>query len=136
MFTFSTMASGGSGGGGDDDNWYDCFIATAAYGSILHPHVDILRRFRDRYLLANPFGRGLVKLYYAHSPVIAETISHNDILKSIARAILLPLVGFAYSTIHFGALATIALLLSITGMLGAGGLYYRKRRPKKRGSII
>ena len=43
---------GGSGGG--------CFIATAAYGSMMAPHVRILRDFRDRILLQNSIGKGSV----------------------------------------------------------------------------
>ena len=34
-----------------------CFIATAAYGSLFHPYVTILRDFRDQYLLSNLPGR-------------------------------------------------------------------------------
>ena len=53
----STTTTGGGSGGG-------CFIATAAYGSYMEPHVMILRDFRDRLLLTNPVGKALVELYY------------------------------------------------------------------------
>lgn len=38
--------SGGGGGGGDG-----CFIATAAYGLQMEPHVKVLQEFQDRFLL-------------------------------------------------------------------------------------
>jgi len=34
-----------------------CFIATAAYGSPLEPHVSLLRNFRDHFLLSNTVGK-------------------------------------------------------------------------------
>jgi len=37
-----------------------CFIATAAYDSPLHPHVRILRDFRDKYLMPSKLGSTLV----------------------------------------------------------------------------
>jgi hypothetical protein len=43
-------SGGGEGGGGG------CFIATAAYGSSVEPHVKILREFRDRIVINNSFG--------------------------------------------------------------------------------
>jgi hypothetical protein len=40
-----------------------CFIATAAYGSSSHPHLKVLRQFRDKYLLSNKLGRTFVEFY-------------------------------------------------------------------------
>lgn len=98
--TFST--SGGGGGGG-------CFIATAAYGSYEAPYVKILREFRDRYLLKsfefrvlsfefeipNIAGRAFVTLYYKVSPPIADFIRESEVLKSLVRIVLLPVIGMA-----------------------------------------
>ncbi|MCK4821760.1 hypothetical protein KA005_38695, partial [bacterium] len=39
-----------------------CFIATAAYGSLLHPYVKILRDFKDKYLMSSGVGQALVDL--------------------------------------------------------------------------
>ncbi len=38
-----------------------CFIATAAYGSRLDPHLESLRVFRDRFMMTNRPGRALVR---------------------------------------------------------------------------
>jgi len=77
-----------------------CFIATAAYGSPLHPHIDILREFRDKHLMTNKTGRTLVKLYYKYSPPIAKLIARNKAVKITIRIVLLPLVGLSCLMIH------------------------------------
>lgn len=76
---------GGSGGSG-------CFIATAAYGSYLDPHVQTLRDFRDRHLLTNQAGRKFVAFYYRHSPAIAAGIARSAILRRATRWVLTPIV--------------------------------------------
>ena len=78
---------GGGGGGG-------CFIATAAFGSDLAPQVELLRKFRDRYLLSHAAGRVFVKLYYTISPPLAEQIAESEILRAIARVGLVPIIGW------------------------------------------
>jgi len=88
----------------------DCFVATAAYGSPLHPHVGVLRDFRDQYLRTNGLGRRLVDLYYRHSPLFATVISKNRVLKVVVRVHLLPVVVFSYSMVHIGPI--------LTGILG------------------
>lgn len=73
-----------------------CFIATAAYGSYEEPHVEVLRKFRDQYLLTNSLGRKLVKLYYRCSPPLASFIARHETLRAVVRVGLLPFIGFSY----------------------------------------
>jgi hypothetical protein len=90
-----------------------CFIATAAYGTPMAEEIQILRDFRDEYLLTNPVGQTLVDLYYRNSPPIAEFITEHPSLKPIVRAGLLPVV--AMSTIAVNA--TLAENIAIIGLL-------------------
>ena len=69
-----------------------CFIATAAYGTPMAEEIQILREFRDEYLLTNPLGRALVDIYYRVSPPIAKFITEHPRLKPIVRLGLLPAV--------------------------------------------
>ena len=97
------------------------FVATAAYGSLFHPAVQLLRDFRDRFMLDNPVSRSLVHLYYRYSPPIADVISSNTILRPVTKTLLLPIVGSAWLTMRFGWLwlilpAAAMALLSWFGM--------------------
>ena len=69
-----------------------CFIATAAYGSALDPHVAALREFRDRYLQRSAPGRAFIRFYYRHSPPVAAAIARHNSLRFAVRAMLTPLV--------------------------------------------
>lgn len=69
-----------------------CFIATAAYGSAMEPHVVTLRQFRDRYLERSAAGRALIRFYYRYSPPLADIIAGHAPLRFAARALLTPLV--------------------------------------------
>jgi len=86
-----------------------CFIATAAYGSPLHPYVEILRDFKDKYLMSNKAGRALVNLYYKYSPFLAKLIAKHKALKIAVRINLLPLVAFSYSMVHLGLIITVVI---------------------------
>jgi len=101
-----------------DDVWEEvnkspCFIATAAYGSPLHPYVRILKDFRDKFLMSNKLGREFVELYYKYSPFAANLIAKHKVLKLIVQVNLLSLVIFSYSMVHLGPSATLFIFIFI-----------------------
>jgi uncharacterized repeat protein (TIGR01451 family) len=97
---------GGGGGGGGG-----CFIATAAYGSLMEPHVKILSDFRDQFLLGNTVGKNLVGLYNTYSPPMADFIAKHDVLRAMVRISLLPVVGVSWIVLKIGPASTVALML-------------------------
>ena len=104
-----------------------CFIATAAYGSPMEPHVNILRAFRDRILLVNAIGQGFVCLYYKYSPPIANFIANHDSLRTI-RVSLLPVVGVSWIALKMGFVATMALMFFLgAGLIGIIGFRKYKK---------
>ena len=113
-----------AGDAGADDSckgFCDCFIATAAWGSWMDPHVSTLRDFRDDVLMKSMPGRAFVAFYYRHSPPVAEFIARHDGLRAMTRALLTPLVlAVTYP------LATVpGILLALAGALN---LHRRRRR--------
>ncbi len=84
-----------------------CFIATAAYGSILNPAVVVLRDFRDQYLKTNHLGRQLVAWYYKNSPPIADRIAASGTLRFVVRIMLLPLIAASWMLLHLGIMSMI-----------------------------
>jgi len=107
--------SGRAGGGG-------CFIATAAYGTPLAEEIEVLRQFRDEYLLTNPPGRLFVSVYYRSSPPLADFIDDHPALKPMVRAGLSPTVALTTVAVNttsaekiaiVGSLALISILLTM-----------------------
>jgi hypothetical protein len=122
------IASGGSSFShsslGSNDR--GCFIATAAFGSKYEKHVQVLRRFRNLYLIPNRIGRAFVKGYYRYSPPLADFIGKHDILRTLVRWGLVPLIAVSWMLLQFGpgpTLLLIGLMFSGTFIIG-----YRKLR--------
>jgi uncharacterized delta-60 repeat protein len=88
-----------------------CFIATAAYGSALQSHIDVLRLFRDKYLKNTSTGKQFVGFYYKWSPGIAEFIERSPLLQTAVRIILFPFVVFSYFMVSFSLQIKVLLLL-------------------------
>jgi uncharacterized delta-60 repeat protein len=89
-----------------------CFIATAAYGSLMHGSVKVLRDFRDEYLMSSAAGRMFINLYYTYSPPLADIISGSTVLRAIVRILLLPLVAAGWLFLHLGAAAFVVIAAS------------------------
>src|SRR5438445_5539100 len=65
-----------------------CFVATACFGDFDHPHVLVLRRFRDCYLLRRSWGRNLTARYYLYGPSLAEVAATNRLVAFVGRVLI------------------------------------------------
>jgi hypothetical protein len=71
-----------------------CFVATAAYGSLMANDVEMLRHVRDAYLRTNVLGELLVEAYYTFGPAIAGIVDESEDLRGVARDLLDPVIDF------------------------------------------
>jgi hypothetical protein len=100
-----------------------CFIATAAYGTPMANDIQVLRDFRDEYMLINPVGEAMVDIYYKVSPPIAQFITGHPSLRSIVRAELAPVVATSTVAVNTSlaekaAMAGLLVLLPMTLVIG------------------
>jgi hypothetical protein len=95
--------------------------------------IQILRKFRDEYLLTNPLGQTLVDFYYRVSPPIARFITEDSGLKSIVRAGLVPVVAFSTAVVNTTPaekIAIIGLLVLVLVILAVWAIGWRRGRPR------
>ncbi len=107
----------------DDDSHKGCFIAVA-HGSILEPRTQILRDFRDHFMLTNRPGRYFVESYYKYSPFVAERIAKDKTTRAITETALLPVVGMSWIFLRLGVITTLTLII----LLVCGSIFVFKFR--------
>ncbi len=95
-----------------------CFIATASFGTLLHPGVRVLRDFRDTFLAHNALGQQLVDLYYTFSPPLADCIAGNELFRFIIRLLLLPFIGFSWLALQLGIVSALVTFIGAVTMCG------------------
>lgn len=98
--------------GGAENGGY-CFVATAAYGSPIHPHVQLLRNFRDSWLLTNDPGRAFVRFYYANGPTWASFVEGSNPLRVLVQVALVPLLLVAWFLVKLTMLEQVLVLASL-----------------------
>jgi hypothetical protein len=69
-----------------------CFIATAAYGSLMANDVEPLRSFRDTVLRRTVLGELVIETYYTFGPPVAGVVGESELLRATARAALRPVI--------------------------------------------
>jgi len=114
-----------SGGGASGDDGGNCFIATAAYGSPLHPHLGLLREFRERFLRTSSAGRHFLSFYERYSPSIAALIDRHEMLRGLTRIALLPVLGLCVVLMKTGPMPLLAFFAALSVLV-----VYRVRRRK------
>jgi uncharacterized delta-60 repeat protein len=104
-----------------------CFVATASFGTLLHPGVRVLREFRDAFLATSDLGRMLVDRYYTLSPPVADLIGQSGALRATVRLLLLPLVGFSWLALQAGLVKALLLAGCVAVVAGRGTVRLRPR---------
>lgn len=78
------------GGGG-------CLIATAAFGTELAPHVQLLREVRNNAVFGTGSGAAFLttfnSIYYSFSPTIADWERQNPIFKETVKIAIIPMLS-------------------------------------------
>jgi len=70
-----------------------CFVASAAYGSVMANDVELLRHFRDAVLQTTALGELGVEAYYTFGPAVAGVVGESDLLRALTRELLAPIVA-------------------------------------------
>jgi hypothetical protein len=69
-----------------------CVVATAAYGSPLHPDVAFLRLERNRLVARSPVARLVALLYAQGAPPLAHLLGQSDLARAVVRSLLQPVL--------------------------------------------
>lgn len=111
---------------------FNCFIASASYGSPMEQHVELFRKFRGEVLMKSAVGRYVSRLYYKYGPYPALFIMKHPSLKPVARVMLWPAWAVAWVSLNIGVWA--GLLLSFLPLM-AGILIFKISRKKSHAMV-
>lgn len=74
---------------------FNCFISTAAYGSLMNAKVQDFRAFRNKFLVPYDLGRKFIFSYYNHGPKAARWMWEHPWSRPVVRAALWPVWLYA-----------------------------------------
>ena len=104
-----------------------CFISFSTFGSELDKYLDLLREFRDVFLMETRIGRTVVDFYYHHSPAMNQVLArHHFLRRAVAIGLVPPLAAFAYVTLHASPTEKAILFLLMAGAMTAGWRLIRR----------
>ncbi len=101
-----------------------CLISSTYGGD--HPFTTMLREFRDNTLAHFAMGRWAIDVYYEYVAPMGAAIEASIVLRVVAGAVLLPVVGAVAVWQYGGAAGTLALLLGVFMLM-------RGRRRRRQG---
>jgi len=90
--------------------------------------IQILREFRDQYLLTNLLGGAFVDFYYKVSPPMAEFIDEHPGLKPIVRSVLVPAVVMSTLVVNTSPAQKAAILGALMLVSAAPAIWAGRRR--------
>ena len=122
----TVVVSSGSSG-------FACFFSSSVKGTGLEDYLDVLRKFRDAFLLRSHLGKNLVDFYYQNSPDLARLLARHDFLRrTVAIGLVPPLAAIAHVTLYTSpAEKTILFLMIIAAMPAGWRLIRRSARARK-----
>jgi len=104
-----------------------CFISFSTFGSELDKYLDLLREFRDVFLIETRIGRTVVDFYYHHSPAMNQVLARHDFLRrTVAIGLVPPLAAIAYVTLRASPTEKAILFLLMAGAMTAGWRLIRR----------
>jgi hypothetical protein len=92
--------------------------------------IEVLRAFRDEYMLTDRAGEALVQFYYAVSPPVAEFITEHPSLKPIVRAGLAPAVAVSAVIVNTSPADKIVIAGLLVVLVVAMAVWVTRRRHK------
>jgi len=119
----------GSGSGGSSDTSY-CLFTWLADGSGLETYLEILRKFRDGFLLESWPGIAVVDFYYRYSPAVAHFLQPHGFLRIILSRSLIPLAALCHVVLNTSPAEKVFLFAFMVGGWRAWFIFPRYTKSK------